>query len=558
MHRLAAGLAVLCAATCLPPSVLAEESASGHTSEVFLIDGRRSVIRDISFCGKTVVGDFSNADTYREGFVWSIDTGFPPLGSLGSTPIHSRALAVSADGSVVVGYAYTAEQVIGRGRNRTVIPSRREAFRWTVEDGMVSLGSLGGWSAATQVSADGKVVAGVSVNADGMAEPFRWTPDSGMVGLGIVNVTTTAFYPDHKMSADGSTISGRLWLDDTYDRRAAYIWKLDDDETEIISYPAKRHARRELEGPSLQLLSSDGTVAAGNAQNFSDVYIDVAMIWTKETGLLSIGVEELEDRDWSRSRVRGITADGSLVVGWIQQDETWEAEAFTWDWLNGITFLPKPSDEFSAASLGVSVDGSVIIGGVWPSGSENVWTEPAIWSRAFDPETKQETYDLHFLYEILRDGGVDGVDAIGDWRIWFISGDGNVVAGQIVVQGSDDIPFVAVLDVARLGDSGDDEPGDDDTSDGEPGDTGELFADVSLVDVGPGGRHMDVIASVVDADGAAVSGALVVVEVTHVSTGQVSFESGTTGGDGTVSWRYSNANADDYAAVIEYSHPDYD
>ena len=55
-----------------------------------------------------------------------------------------------------------------------------------------------------------------------------------------------------------------------------------------------------------------------------------------------------------------------------------------------------------------------------------------------------------------------------------------------------------------------------------------------------------------------LSDALVEVAVAH-SSGQVSFESGTTGSDGTVRWSYSNSNADDYSAeVLEVSHPDYD
>jgi probable HAF family extracellular repeat protein len=81
------------------------------------------------------------------------------LGTLGGT--SSRAEAVSADGSVVVGYSQNAS-------------SQNNAFRWSAGV-MTNLGTLGGtYSYAQAVSADGSVVVGYSENASNESRAFLY------------------------------------------------------------------------------------------------------------------------------------------------------------------------------------------------------------------------------------------------------------------------------------------------------------------------------------------------------------------------------------------------
>jgi subtilisin len=109
-------------------------------------------------------------------------------------------------------------------------------------------------------------------------------------------------------------------------------------------------------------------------------------------------------------------------------------------------------------------------------------------------------------------------------------------------------------------DGGSEDDGDPEDVNGpeedEPGNINELFASVSVVDVGPRGRHMEVTATVTSADNTVVAGALVVVELTHVLSGNISILHGTSGLDGKVRWSFSNANASDYrATVLSVEHP---
>lgn len=123
----------------------------------------------VSADGETVVGDLGES---ARAFRWTAQTGTQLLGTLGGP--SSEAMDVSADGSVIVGGSIDAQ-------------GRMRAYRWTAATGMQDLGALEiGQSFAHGVSGDGAVVVGISGNAQGIFQAFRWTAATGMQNLNLV------------------------------------------------------------------------------------------------------------------------------------------------------------------------------------------------------------------------------------------------------------------------------------------------------------------------------------------------------------------------------------
>jgi len=131
--------------------------------------------------GSVIVGESTSAlaqeGNFREAFRWTSETGMVGLGSLPGGYFSSKALAVSADGTKIVGQSYTES-----GDER---PYRPEAFLWTEADGMMAISELladagvdlTGWNldSATGISANGYVITGYGINPNGDVE--AWLAD---------------------------------------------------------------------------------------------------------------------------------------------------------------------------------------------------------------------------------------------------------------------------------------------------------------------------------------------------------------------------------------------
>lgn len=179
-------------------------AASGPVDLGTFPGGSVTFAAGISADGSTIVGSAVGADQKFQGFKWTAATG------LVATPVASSAVqsslntAISADGSVIVGFNLSS--------NDTAHISLDRAFRYTPAGGFQDLGVETGFdrSVANAVSGDGNTVVGFSQIAhDGApvftSSAFRWTQSTGLVPLFFDDESSS--YAE-AASFDGSQVVG--------------------------------------------------------------------------------------------------------------------------------------------------------------------------------------------------------------------------------------------------------------------------------------------------------------------------------------------------------------
>lgn len=199
-------------------------------------------------------------------------------------------------------------------------------------------GGIESW--ARGASYDGSVVVGWSKNSDGFYEPFRWTAAGGLVGLGQLPGGTNG--NAYGVSADGSVIVGAS-------AGKAFRWTLFGGMVSLDVLPNSPGARYHANA-----VSADGQFAAGNVESRPGIFSEAAA-WLP--GLVTLG--DLPDGSFY-SEAKGISGDGSVVVG-VSDHAGW-AEAFRWSGgaMTGLGYLPGGAGASDANAI--SADGETIVG----------------------------------------------------------------------------------------------------------------------------------------------------------------------------------------------------
>lgn len=360
-RRWAVAVAVVCVLLCPAAGIGSPRAPSLEATFQGLGDLPGGVVLSrayaVSADGSVVVGE-GTSDAGPEAFRWTPDGGMVGLGFLPGSMNGSKASSVSGDGAVVVG------------------TSRFETFRWTAGTGMEGLGHLQGIRATSPaVSADGSTIVGgdcgFSYYMPSPCEAFRWTEDEGMTGLGLLpgGVLETVATG---VSDDGSVVVGYGDWDQSpcdcvgfacfFDEPV--VWTVGAELTELDDFPFLCERRASD-------VSADGSVVVGTGDYYSFLWSDAgeSLVLGDAAGV------------YVRSSVTAVSGDGAVLVGAATFSSG--REAFIWDRQDGLRSLRTVLESrygldltgwTLAAAQDISRDGRTIVGwGTDPDGFTEAW-----------------------------------------------------------------------------------------------------------------------------------------------------------------------------------------
>ncbi|MET3613296.1 putative HAF family extracellular repeat protein [Rhizobium aquaticum] len=318
----------------------------GSYSDLGTLGGTNSYATGVNADGSVVVGYAGTANNAGvHAFRWTTTTNaMTDLGTLGGT--DSYAYGVNADGSVVVGYANTTNN------------AARHAFRWTTTtNAMTDLGTLGGTnSSATGINVDGTVVVGYANTPNDAAQrAFRWTTTTNtMTDLGTLGGTSSSATG---VNADGSVVVGHAG---TANNAGVHAFRWTTTTNAMTDLGTLGGTDSYAYG-----VNADGSVVVGYANTTNNAALH-AFRWTTSTNAMT----DLGTLGGTNSYAYGVNADGSVVVGQALATINAGSRAFRWtqasnmvsvdDWLRaqGVTLV----SDVTVEARGVSADGNVIVG----------------------------------------------------------------------------------------------------------------------------------------------------------------------------------------------------
>jgi uncharacterized membrane protein len=322
------------------------------------------------------------------------------VGDAAGGAVESRALAVSRDGTTVVGSTQSADGEV--------------AYRWRALGGMQTLGDLDGGafrSVARGVNGDGSLVAGEATNATN-TRGFRWTELGGMQALGVTGQNSTAtsvaadvdwivgnqdLTPDEYAARFSPPTFGLKIFDDlSGGGNHSIAWDICPDGNVSVGASASNDSGSEHKEAAFWI--GGETVAVGGLDDFpggafqseafgvdldatvvvgygTDAVGQVAFRWTAQGGAVALG--GLAGGD-GQSVAYDVDDDGDVIVG-AANAEGGGTAAFIWDPVNGMrrvdALLGSLANGWTlTAARGVSGDGTVVVGeGVNPLGDTEGW-----------------------------------------------------------------------------------------------------------------------------------------------------------------------------------------
>jgi probable HAF family extracellular repeat protein len=195
-----------------------------------------------------------------QGFEWTATGGFVTLSHPPGGHASSRASAISADGSSIVGFYESPTQ----GFRRPVRWKSRQPNRPDLFAGIHTPGE------ATSVSSDGSQIVGQAADASGFPRAFYYTEAGGLVDIGTLSGNTTDESSANAISDDGTVVG---WSGDPFFLGVkAFIWKAKHPTSRPVSLKAWLQYKGVFVPKNLTLvtaitISGDGSTIVGTWQD---------------------------------------------------------------------------------------------------------------------------------------------------------------------------------------------------------------------------------------------------------------------------------------------------
>lgn len=315
----------------------------------------------ISADGSTVVGWSSSGNGDSEAFRWRDDGTMEGLGDLATSRFESDATGCSSNGDIVYG-----QGLVNEGGN----PSPQAAV-WDAKGNITGMGFIpGGYqsSAPRDCSTDGSVIMGSGFGEESV-ETFRWTHSTGMVPFGrLPDESGTPAFGNTPigLSDDGNLIAGLAYAGSIWTAtEPSFIWMKegDDPHVVILRIPDDLELRYSPEFNGLVSLISDDMNTL--VIRYGDKNQGSFLRWNRFTG-----IQYLENPEKGATLI-DLSRDGRVIVGYITGNDN-QAYAAIWGPDGKARRLKEfleanatdTGDHFLSAAVSVSDSGRKVAGSV--------------------------------------------------------------------------------------------------------------------------------------------------------------------------------------------------
>ena len=290
-------------------------------------------------------GDGNSRAAVWSGSGWATKTD---LGTLRTDNTGgSDAIAISSDGSVVVGSA--------DNDNRSQRAAVWSGSGWATKTDLGTLRTDNLWTSyANAVNGDGSVVVGHADNDNGDTRAIVWSGSgwTTKTDLGTLKSDNSSWSSANAVSRDGSVVAGYAYNDN--DEKRAIVWSGNGWTTKTDLGTLKSDNSGES---SAWAASGDGSVVGGSAENNDGD--QRATVWSGSGWNTKTDLGTLRTDNSGVSKVNAFSSDGKFALGLAESDNA-DYHAVVWN-LRSLNARPTDTANTRASLSLLSADTAAML-----------------------------------------------------------------------------------------------------------------------------------------------------------------------------------------------------